>query len=742
MVKNRRNRLQAKPKATTTTKVLNGQTRTITTTAAGRQADTSKHPSTGYYKPIPHIWFQHPVDLPPFTFATVRAMLMDEGIRLNFETRAAPLYGIEFGWEENKQWKEGVKCKDEAVGAFIYRQLQRIWKNFLPDIVRSQIWGWSAGEVTLKLSEETGLVEINEMLSRHPMDCKLLKLGCEKWGIQVQRIEGGTVNLPFPYAWFHSYGAEDGEDYGTSAAYGAYSAWADKWFDGGAREVRRLFMHKDAYGGVDVGYPDGETFISGYDVPIPNRDLARQIGESIRAGGVTYRPSQRDEHGNELWPLERATVASNPSHILQYPKDLDEEIRHGMGIPDDVINSGSTGSWDGKAIPMQSFYSSLDSWAIRILKDVCTQIIDHLLILNYGRKVEYETPFKSLAKQAMEAHAAEQGADKGSVQDSPFGNPQGFNQPEQATDQPEQPITLSLEGIGSVLSASRAAIARLSVDANSVVEPRKFSSTQFNLPDEVAQAVRNMASRIPDEALAEDGREDEPHITVKYGLHDESADNVVAAVKGFEPVSVKLGKASIFPANESQAQRGGSQYDVVKIDVDSEQLRTLNKLIEDSCECTNTHPTYQPHITIAYVKPGLGDGIAAMMDDLEGTELVFDRLTFSSKDRNRTEIQLSTSQEGAEKSVSLTERLTNKFNSFFQKLLRRTKPEVLIGGAADSKPDSDFPKAQLAEGIRIESEHTNDPEVAKEIAKDHLIEDPLAYTPFGREAKGNAQPVS
>jgi len=49
------------------------------------------------------------------------------------------------------------------------------------------------------------------------------------------------------------------------------------------------------------------------------------------------------------------------------------------------------------------------------------------------------------------------------------------------------------------------------------------------------------------------------------------------------------------------------------------------------------------------------------------------------------------------------------------------------GGLADKKPDSDFDPEQLAAGIKVEMEHTDDPDIAKEIAKDHLTEDPDYY---------------
>jgi 8-oxo-dGTP pyrophosphatase MutT (NUDIX family) len=53
--------------------------------------------------------------------------------------------------------------------------------------------------------------------------------------------------------------------------------------------------------------------------------------------------------------------------------------------------------------------------------------------------------------------------------------------------------------------------------------------------------------------------------------------------------------------------------------------------------------------------------------------------------------------------------------------------DVLSGGEADHKPDSEFPQEALAEGKKHEREHTDNAEVAEEIAKDHLSEDPAYY---------------
>jgi hypothetical protein len=59
--------------------------------------------------------------------------------------------------------------------------------------------------------------------------------------------------------------------------------------------------------------------------------------------------------------------------------------------------------------------------------------------------------------------------------------------------------------------------------------------------------------------------------------------------------------------------------------------------------------------------------------------------------------------------------------------MKRNRERVPGGLAAGMRP-LDFDPVALAEGTRVEMEHTSDPEVAQEIAMDHLMEDPDYYT--------------
>ena len=52
----------------------------------------------------------------------------------------------------------------------------------------------------------------------------------------------------------------------------------------------------------------------------------------------------------------------------------------------------------------------------------------------------------------------------------------------------------------------------------------------------------------------------------------------------------------------------------------------------------------------------------------------------------------------------------------------------LTGGVGDTTAPSNVNTKELAIGVQVEMEHTNDPKIATEIAMDHLTEDPEYYT--------------
>jgi hypothetical protein len=103
---------------------------------------------------------------------------------------------------------------------------------------------------------------------------------------------------------------------------------------------------------------------------------------------------------------------------------------------------------------------------------------------------------------------------------------------------------------------------------------------------------------IPDSILYiknnEFGRENTPHITIKYGFEpDLNEIEIRKILKDIKPFHVKIKRLSIFDTNP--------EYDVVKFDAESSILNTLNKKCNEF-KNHDEYPVYNPHLTIAYVQ--------------------------------------------------------------------------------------------------------------------------------------------
>jgi hypothetical protein len=66
---------------------------------------------------------------------------------------------------------------------------------------------------------------------------------------------------------------------------------------------------------------------------------------------------------------------------------------------------------------------------------------------------------------------------------------------------------------------------------------------------------------------------------------------------------------------------------------------------------------------------------------------------------------------------------------------KKAAEDKIHGGKADNEPDSKFPKKELKKGETHEKEHTDDPSIAKEIAKDHIKEDKSYYEKLDKMEK-------
>lgn len=128
----------------------------------------------------------------------------------------------------------------------------------------------------------------------------------------------------------------------------------------------------------------------------------------------------------------------------------------------------------------------------------------------------------------------------------------------------------------------------------------------FMLPfRESAKIVSWAKENIPDSALAQDGREHEMHVTVLFGFCAAlSASDIAKLIQSFamqtkrDSLAIELGAISRF---------SNPEHDVLKIEVkESGDLAELHHFLRELLEPANlievTHPTYNAHVTLAYVK--------------------------------------------------------------------------------------------------------------------------------------------
>ena len=159
---------------------------------------------------------------------------------------------------------------------------------------------------------------------------------------------------------------------------------------------------------------------------------------------------------------------------------------------------------------------------------------------------------------------------------------------------------------------------------------KKFS-TQINFTQ--TDLFSDMVSLIDPKLLADDGIEDGAHVTILYGLDNESDYFPLRRefVDSGKMVG-KLGAIEIFNTSD--------EFDVVYVSVDSLAFQKANSKIRTMFpKMKLTYPVYKPHMTLAYVKKGSHDHLIGR-NNWEGNEIVGHKLQFCHIDNYKLEIPL------------------------------------------------------------------------------------------------------
>jgi len=161
-----------------------------------------------------------------------------------------------------------------------------------------------------------------------------------------------------------------------------------------------------------------------------------------------------------------------------------------------------------------------------------------------------------------------------------------------------------------------------------ILEAKTYSygCIMAEIPQSVSRTILDFNNRVITEDMLyiegeEYGREVQPHVTIKYGLtRTYNPESVKRFFSGVKPFPVQLKGLDVFE---------NDQFDVVKFNVDGQELRRLNEMC---CKLPNEdkYPVYNPHMTLAYVKPGMGQRFKRKMAE-KVCNVVVDTLIYSDR---------------------------------------------------------------------------------------------------------------
>lgn len=161
----------------------------------------------------------------------------------------------------------------------------------------------------------------------------------------------------------------------------------------------------------------------------------------------------------------------------------------------------------------------------------------------------------------------------------------------------------------------------------------RYANVALLMPPEIAGKIKSIAAALPEEDIdPEDGRDEHPHLTLKYGIDSDVPDGAKRALSNIGPIRIKLVKLDNFEIPDRR--------DVLKFTVESADAAKANEAICKECPHVDTFATYEPHVTLSYLKFGKGKS-HVWPTDLDGTELTLTRAVFQDRNGNEESISLT-----------------------------------------------------------------------------------------------------
>lgn len=349
-----------------------------------REQVLDQSPKTAGYSARPIAFsYVNWMDRPPFSLYMADLMQLDPRVSFGLAISNAMQVPLEVE----------ITGPNKRVNDFVMEQWDRFWRTSRAKVLRAQVYGWMPFEVMYR--EERGLVSFDGLRDMYPSDAKPLTLRGHLRGIKIEpnsRYTSGTAQGPTGQIFLSGMKAlwltcdeQFGNRFGRSMLLPAYPPWYEKTMKGGAIDLRRLRMVKDAWIGDGVRYPENKEYPNADGSMTGARAIALELTDLRASGGSWALPSTRDGNGNLEWEYAPPTDVSGVTQLLEYVMSLDAEEFDGLLVPREVVEAAETGSgFSGRSIPFVTGCAIRDLRAGEIVSQFKAQSIDKMVAMNFG----------------------------------------------------------------------------------------------------------------------------------------------------------------------------------------------------------------------------------------------------------------------------------------------------------------------------------------------------------------------
>lgn len=307
---------------------------------------------------------------PRFTLRHVPDMLTDPRILLGLSMIKGPLLA-------NARFF--VDCDNTELKQFIVDNITRFWRHSASLALKGVDWGYSGAEAMYRLVK--GSIYFDKLKPLESLDLLPMFSGGERVGMSI-RSKSKDYFLGGPKHFWFTHWETFIPHYGRSRLFGAFLSWIETWTDGGYRDIRRLFMHKNAYDGGTFYHPPGNSKFG--DIEVPNKRIAQSALEKKKTGGVLTIINQYDEHGHRMWEYTPPTSVAIPDSIFVYGEHLDKEMLEGMCVPPEIVEASDQGGYAGRRIPQQGFFAGLQDIVQSLIQSFIECCLEPLIQLRFG----------------------------------------------------------------------------------------------------------------------------------------------------------------------------------------------------------------------------------------------------------------------------------------------------------------------------------------------------------------------